>query len=168
MKELLEALGALERLGAEWRARRVSKKFLLDTVECTTFIQKDEGVVRGIVGVQKWDGYCRTKMEVACYLDGRLKDNGTFKHVGHAKDKTVKLFEYENETLYQYSKMFGVALGWRPVDVVPTIHQFLVEFSERLIAETDAAKKAAEEEETTVAGERQRENEMRARRALFG
>lgn len=168
MKELLEALRALEWLGAEWKARRVSKKFLFDTIECATLVQIDAGVVRGLVEVQRWDGYCRVKSEVACYLDGRLKDDGTFKHVGYAKDKTIKLFEYENEVLYRYSKMFGVALGWRPVGVIPTIHQFLVEFSERLVVKADTAKKAAEEGEAATDGKRRCENETRARQALFG
>ena len=167
MKELLEALGALERLGAEWKGRRVSKKFLFDTVECTTLVQAAEGVIRGLVEVQRWDGYCRTKVEVVCYLDGQLDDKGKFKHARHPKDKTVKLFEYEDEVLYKYSKMLGVGLGWRPAGVVPEEHDFLVGFSERLIIKADADKKATDDE-AAAAGEHREENKEKARRALFG
>lgn len=163
-----EALQALERLGAKWNARRVSKKFLLDTVECSTLVQTSDGVIRGMVEVQRWDGYCRTKAEVSCYIEGRLKADGTFKHVAHSKDKTVKIFEYENEVLCQCSKVFGVALGWRPVDDVPIMHQFLTDFSEQLVGKADSAKRVVEKGQTTADDERRCENEARARRALFG
>ena len=170
MEELLEALEALERLGAEWKARRVSKKFLFDTVECIALVQTAEGesVIRGLVGVQRWDGYCRTKIEVVCYLDGQLDDKGAFKHARHPKDKTVKIFEYEDEVLYKYSKVLGVGLGWRPAGVVPEEHDFLVGFSEWLIIKADADKKATDEETAAVADEHREENEGKARRALFG
>ena len=167
MKEMTEALDALECLGAEWKARRVSKKFIFDTVECTTLIQTEEGVLRGLVEVQRWDGYRRTKTEVACYLGGRLDDKGAFKHLKHPKHKTVKLFEYEDETLYRYSKVFGVGLGWRPVGAVPTEHQFLVDFAGRLVAEADADKKATDDEAAVNAENQRRGNEEKARRALF-
>lgn len=143
MKELLETLKALERLGAKWSARRVSKRFLFDTIECTTLVRTiPEGVIRGVVEVRRGDTW-RTKIEVHCYLGGQIKEDGTFKHSSHPKDKTVKVFECVNVVMYRYSKgMFGVGKGFRPIGGVSAEHQFLTDFAERLIVEVDACKKS--------------------------
>lgn len=168
MTALLEALEALKRLGASWKARRVSKKFLFDTIECTALVQTKEGVIRGFVEVQRWDTYCCAKMEVACFLGGHLEKGGTFKHLKHLKDKKANIFEYENVVLYHYSKVFGIGLGYKPVGKVPAEHQFIVGFVERLIADVD--RKGQVEALAKVATEsvRKSANKETARRALFG
>src|SRR3989344_8275313 len=168
MQKMLEALQALERLGAEWKAGRVTKRLAFDAIECKTFVQTNGGVVKGFVEVQRQESCRRTKMEVVCYLGGCLKKDSRFNSGKHPKSKTVKLFEDENEVLYRYSKVFGVGLGWRPVGAVSVEHQFLIDFADRLIAETDAARKAIEDETKATAEEWWRENEETAKPALFG
>ena len=168
MKKMLEALEALERLGAEWKARRASKRIVFDTVECVALVQTDEGVVKGIVEVQRQESCRRMKMEIVCYLGGRLKKDGRFDGGKHPKSNTVKLFEYDSEILYRSSKVVGIGLGWHPIGVVPAEHQFLADFADRLIAEVDAERRAADDEAKVVTDERRRENEETARRALFG
>lgn len=174
MKELLEgvaggALKALERLGAEWEARRATKVIAFDAIECVTLIQTDEGVIKGLVEVVCIEGVSRrANMAVTCYLGGHLKKDGTFKSGKHPKSQTTKIFEYESEVPYRYSKIFGVGLGFRPAGAVPAEHQFLADFTERLIADVDAAQKAANDEAMSAAEERRRKNEETARRALFG
>lgn len=168
MKELLEALKALERLGAEWKARRKSTLYLRDTIECDSLVQTDEGVIRGLVRVRRNDIW-RVQMEAACYLSGRLKDDGAFKHIAHPKDKTVKLFEYDSTILFKYSKgFFGLGAGFRPIGGVPAEHQFLTDFAERLWVEAEATQKTAEAERTASVSRHRRDNETAARRALFG
>lgn len=168
MKELLEALKALERLGAEWKVRRASELYLRDTVECTALVQTNEGVVRGVIKVSHNDVW-RVQAGVACYLNGHLKNDGTFKHMGHPASKTVKVFEYANTVLYKYSKgLFGLGAGFHPIGLVPTEHQYLTDFAGRLIAETDTVQKTGKDEAIAVAESRRQENEARARRALFG
>lgn len=168
MKELLEALKALERLGAEWKARRKSTLYLRDTIECDTLVQTDEGVIRGLVRVRRNDIW-RVQMEVACYLGGRLKDDGTFKHTAHPKDETVKFFEHDNAVLFKYSKgFFGLGAGFRPIGAVSAEHQFLTDFADRFWAEADSAQKAVEAEKVAAASHKRLNNETTARRALFG
>ena len=167
MKKMLETLRALEQLGAAWKARRATKRIAFDTVECTTLLQTDEGVIKGLVEVQRQESCRCTKIEVVCYLGGCLKKDGRFDGGKHSKNKIAKLFEHDSEVLYRSSKVFGVWLGWRPVGVVSAEHQFLADFADRLIAETGAIQKATGDEEKAVAEERRRENEKTARRALF-
>ena len=168
MKKMLEVLRALERLGAEWKARRVSTLYLRDTVECSALVQTDDGVMRGFVRV-RWNDIWRAEMTVACYLGGHIGDNGEFKHARHPESKTVKLFEYDSTILFKYSRgMFGLGAGFRPIGSVPAEHQFLTDFADRLIAEADATQRVAADEARRVAEERRRENEETARRALFG
>jgi len=168
MREMLEALRALERLGAEWKARKVSLLYLRDTVECSAFIQTDEGVMRGLVKVSKNDIW-RVEMSVICYLGGQIGTNGEFKHARHPERKTARIFEYKNTILYKYSKgLFGLGAGFRPIGTVPAEHQFLTDFADRLTAEADVARKAAGDEAKAIAEERRRRNEEMARRALFG
>lgn len=168
MKELLEALKALERLGAEWKARRATKVIAFDTIECGAVIQTDGSVIKGLVEVQQLDSCRQAKMVVTCYLGGRLKKDGTFKSGKHPKSQTVKIFEYESEVLYRYSKVFGIGLGFRPVGAMPAEHQFLADLAEQLWAETDTAQKAVKDEATVVAESRRQENKATARRVLFG
>lgn len=168
MKKMLETLQALERLGAEWKARRITRTRIHDTVECTTLVQTDEGVIRGLVTVDRVSGYSRTEAEVVCYLGGRFGEDGVFKHAKHPKDKTVKLFEYQNTVMYRYSKVFGIKLGWRPAGAVPVEHQFLTDFADQLFAEIDPAQETADNEVKVVADERRQRNKEMARRALFG
>src|SRR3989344_6367240 len=151
MRELLEALRALERLGAEWKARRATKRLAFDTVECVTLVQTDEGVVKGFVEAQRQESCRRAKMEVVCYLGGCLKKDGRFDGGKHSKSKTVKLFEYDSEVLYRYSKVFGVGLGWHPVGRVSAGHRLLIDFADRLIAKTDATHKIAGDEPKATA-----------------
>lgn len=168
MRELLEALKALERLGATWKTRRVTKKFLFDTIECTALVQTREGVLRGFVEVQRWNTYCRTKMEVTCFLGAKLEADGKFKHSKHPKNETVKIFEYDSEMLYHCSKAFGIKLGYRPDSRIPTEHQFLVEFTEKLVIVVDQQEQAVVLAKATEDGARKSANETRARHALFG
>lgn len=168
MKELLKALNALEQLGAEWKVRRASTLYLRDTVECVNLVQTDEGVVRGLVRVRRNDIW-RVQMEVVCYLNGRLKDDGTFKHNTHPKDGTVKIFEYDSTILFKYSKgLFGLGAGFRPIGAVSAEHQFLTDFADRLWVEVDVAQTAAEAEKVAADSQRRPNNETTARRALFG
>ena len=168
MRELLEALRALERLGAEWKARRVSLLYLRDTIECVALVQTDEGVMRGLVRVSKSDVW-RVEMAVMCYLGGQIGMNGEFKHARHPESETVRIFEYDSTILFKYSKgVFGLGAGFRPIGAVPAEHQFMTDFANRLIAEADAVKKVAEDETKAVADERRWRNEETARRALFG
>ncbi|MBI2674368.1 MAG: hypothetical protein HYX22_01355 [Candidatus Yanofskybacteria bacterium] len=157
MKKMLEVLRVLEQLGAEWKARRITRTRIHDTIECVTLVQMDEGVVRSLVTVDRVSGYSRTEAEIVCYLAGRLEEDGVFKHAKHPKDKTAKLFEYQNTVMYRYSKVFGIKLGWRPVGTVPAEHQFLTDFADRLIAEADVAQKATADEAKVVAEERRGE-----------
>src|SRR3989338_7592619 len=132
MKELLETLQALDQLGAEWKARRITRTRIHDTVECAALVQTDEGVVRGLITVDRVSGYSRAEAGVVCYIGGRLREDGVFKHAKHAKDKTAKLFEYKNTVMYRYSKVFGIELGWRPVGAVPAEHRVLTDFADRV------------------------------------
>lgn len=168
MKELLEALRALERLGAEWKARRVTKKFVYDTIESTAVVKTSEGVVRGLIEVQRRNIYSRAKIEVTCFLDGRLEEDGTFKHTKHVKSKQVKLFEHDNEVTYHCLRVFGIKLGYRPDNGVSVEHQFLVDFAERLIAEIDRQDQTTKAVKAAEDGVRKSANETRARKALFG
>ena len=168
MQKMLEALRALERLGAEWKARRVSLLYLRDTVECSALVQTAEGVVRGLVKVRRNDIW-RVQMEAACYLGGQIGENDEFKHARHPESETVKLFEYDSTILYKYSKgVFGLGSGFRSIGAVPAEHQFLTDFADRLIAEAEAERRVADDETKAAADERWRENEKTARRALFG
>lgn len=168
MRELLETLKALKRLGAEWKARRVSTLYLRDTIECIALVQTNEGVIRGLVRVRRNDIW-RVQMEAACYLGGRLKDDGEFKHTVPPNNETVKLFEYDSTTLFQYSKgLFGLGAGFRPIGRVLAEHQFLTDFADRLIAAVEADQRTADEEKTAVVAEQRRQNETTARQALFG
>ncbi len=168
MKKMMEALRALERLGAEWKARRVSSLYLRDTVECVALVQTDEGVMRGLVRVSRNDIW-RVQVSVSCYLGGQIEENGEFKHARHPERKTVKLFEYDSTILFRYSRgVFGLGAGFRPIGAVPVEHQFLTDFANRLIAKADVAQKAIANEAKAVAEERRRRNEETARRALFG
>ena len=170
MKELLEALKALERLGASWKARRVSKGSLFNTIECTALVQTTEGVVRGLVEIQgKGSDDRRVKAEVSCHLEGKLMKDGGFKHLKHLKDKTVKIFEYENFVMYNYSKGFlGIGQGFRPAGTVPVEHRFLVDFAERLVAVADQQEQAEKSARANDESARKSANEARARHALFG
>src|SRR3989344_7830207 len=144
MEKLNKVFNALDQLGSLWEARRLSKKFLFDTIECTTLGQTTEGVIRGFIEVQRWDGLCRTKAEVVCFIDGHLYKKGGFKHLKHPKIKTAKLYEYNNEVLYRYSKFFGIGLGWSPIGGLPAEHRFLIDFVDRLFAKVEVAEKADE------------------------
>ena len=168
MKELLEALGALERLGASWKARRVSKRFIYDTVQCTALVQTDQGVIRGLVVIQRSNTFGRAKMEVTCFLDGHLKEDGVFEEKKHPKDKKIKLFEYDNEIMYRYSRVFGIGLGWKPESRVSAEYQYLVDFAEWLIAETDREDQATKSAKEAEKRARKIANEAKARKALFG
>lgn len=170
MKELLETLKTLGRLGASWKAQRVSKIELFDTIQCTALVRTDEGMVRGFVEVRGGETRYQTnvKMEVVCYLGGRPDDKGEFKHSRHPKNKTTKLFEYENVVLYRESKMLGISRGIRPVGAVPAEHQYLVNFAEKLIVVTDRENQAATAAKVAEESARKSANEARARRALFG
>lgn len=175
MKELLEALSALERLGAVWKTKRVSKGSLFDTIQCTSLIVTEDWVIKGIVEVQgKGTDDRRTKMKVTCFLEGKLdkQDKGgvepKFTDAKHPKDKTVKIFEYENVVLYRFSRVFGVSLGLKPIGAVPMEHQHLVGFADRQAVEFDATQKVAREGVAASAECQQRENKEKGRRALFG
>lgn len=172
MRELLNALESLERLGASWKARRVTKTAPYDTIECTSLVQTSEGVIRGLVEVRRGQTYSQTKAEVACYLDGKLgdkKDKGEFKHLSHPKAKTTKLYEYENTILMRYSTgFFGVGRGFRHAGAVPLEHQYLTDFAERLMAKFDCEKLELEPAKAAEDGARKNANEAKARKALFG
>ena len=121
MERLYEALTALYRLGAVWTARRVSRGELFDTIICSTLVQADGGVFRGSVevhGIRHQDR--RVKAEITCYLGGCLKENGSFETKSYPKAETVKLYEYQNIVLMEYSGGFlGVGRGFRPSGPVP-------------------------------------------------
>lgn len=167
MKELLEAFKALERRGGIWKARRVSRQYLFDVIECTTLIQVGEGVLRGLIEVQRWDGLCRVKAEVVCYLGGRLDDKGGFKHQRHSRAKTTKLYEYSNEVIYRYSSILGISLGWKPMGGVSAEHQHLVEMAERLVAVYDHDRQAVKEKEKNATENQKAANKTKGEQALF-
>lgn len=168
MEKLNKVFNALDRLGSLWAARRLSKKFLFDTIECVTLVHTKEGVIRGFVEVQRLTNLCRTKVEVVCFIDGYLDENGEFKHLKHPKIKTVKLYEYNNEVLYKYSKFFGIGLGWNPIGAVPGEHQFLTDFADQRIIIFENNKKADEAKKTSSNEVESQNNKEIARRALFG
>ncbi len=168
MEKLLGALKALERRGATWKARRVSRQYLFDVIECTALIQVKEGVLRGLIEVQRWDGLCRVKAEVVCYLGGHLDEKGEFKHLKHSRSKTAKLYEYSNEILYRYSSILSIGLGWKPMGNVPAEHQYLVEMAERLVSVYDRDRQAAKEKEEATANTQKAANKTKGERALFG
>jgi len=168
MKELLRVLEALCQRGGTWKARRVSRQYLFDVIECTTLIQVDEGVLRGLIEVQRWDGLCRVKTEVAYYLGGRLDNKGEFKHQRHSRAKTTKLYEYSSEVLYRYSSILGISLGWKPMGNVPAEHQYLVEMAERLVAVYDRDRQTVKDKEKTAVANQKTANKTKGEQALFG
>lgn len=169
MYELLKALRAFERLGAEWKARRVTKVAPYDTVECTTLVQTSRGVVRGLVEVRRGDTYSQTKAEVACYLDGKLDDKDEFKYLKHPKAKAAKLYEHESTVLMRHSAGFlGLGRGYRPNGTMPEEHRFLTDFAERLISAADRKGQTDEETKASEKSARKSANEARAKQALFG
>ena len=168
MKELLRILEALKYRGATWKARRVSRQYLFDVIECATLVQVEEGVLRGLVEVQRWDGLCRVKAEVACYLGGLLDDKGEFKHQRHSRAKTTKLYEYSSEVLYCHSSILGIDLGWKPMGGIPEEHQHLVEMAENLVAVYDRDRQAAKEKEKIATTNQKATNKTKGERALFG
>lgn len=170
MKELLEVLRVLERLGASWKARRITRGSNFNTIQCTTLVQTDEGVIKGLVESQGTGSEDRrTKVEIICYLGGHLEKEGTFDAKKHSKAETVKLFECQNAVLLKFSGGFlGIGRGFRPVGTVPAEHRFLVGFAERLIAETDQEEQITESAKVAEDGARKSTNEAKARHALFG
>lgn len=169
MDKLLEALRALGRLGASWKARRVTKAAPYDTIECITLVQMNEGVMRGLVEVRRGQTYSQVKAEIVCYFDGKLDDKSEFKHLSHPKTKATKLYEHESTVLMRYSAgFFGVGRGFRPAGVVPAEHQFLTNFAERLIAESDREKAESESVKAAEESAQKSANEAKARKVLFG
>lgn len=169
MKELLEAFKALERLGASWKVRRVTKTAPYDTIECTALVQTKEGVMRGLVDVKQGQTYGQTKAEVTCYLDGKLNDKGEFKHLSHSKVKAVKLYEHESNVLMGCSGgFFGVGQMLRPEGVVLMEHKHLVEFAERLIVVQNQQDQVVASRNFATVCARKSANETRAKKALFG
>lgn len=170
MKELLKALKALERLGAVWKARRITRGSNFNTIQCTTFVQTDEGVIKGLIEAQGTGSEDRrTKAEVTCYLGGRLEKDGMFEIGKHSRTETVKLFEYQNTVMLKHSSGFlGIGRGFRPAGMVPAEHQFLVDFAERLIVEIDRQNQAAASARAAEDDARKSANEAKAKHALFG
>lgn len=170
MEELLKVFKALERLGAEWSAIRVTRGFVFNTIQCSTLVQTDNGVVKGSVearGARSEDRHI--KAEVVCYLGGRLNKNGGFNTKVHPKSETVKIYEYSNTALLKYSSgFFGLGAGFRPASVLPAGHQWLTDFAERLIAGSDRAQAESEAAKVAKDSVRKSANKIKARRALFG
>lgn len=170
MRGLLRTFQALECLGAKWSAIRVTRGSVFNTIQCSTLVQMDDGVVRGSVEARGAGSEDRhVKAEVVCYLGGRLNENGGFNTKGHPKSETVKIYEYSNTALLKYSSgFFGFGAGFRPASIMPVDHQWLTDFAEHLIARSDRAQTESEAAKVAKDGVRKSANEARARRALFG
>lgn len=136
--ELFRCFERLQRLGAIWKPSRIGKMFFRDSIECTTLVQTPEGVFRGVVLVTRREDIYLVSAEVKFYREGKVVD-GKFKHGQHPSKDTVKVCEYENEVLFNFSRIFGINLGWKPRKPIPETHRRLIEMVDRLIVEFDTA-----------------------------
>ncbi len=168
MEKLYETLMALYHLGATWTARRATRSAPYDTIVCTTLVQTDEGVVRGLTESQEFRRTVRA--EIAVYIGGKLDDKGEFKHQSHSRAKTVKLYEYENtvpEGGKYWEGFFGLFHGFSPV-ATPQIDLYLQDFAYRLIQAADREEAESKTAKAAQESARKSANETRARKALFG
>lgn len=166
MPTAIEAFQAMECLGASWNFRKLTKKFVYDTAEITGWAQSQEGVLKAVIEVQRWNSYRRVKIEVTCFLGGLLLEGGKFEEKKYSREKATA-FQYENVVLFSYSKW----RGWRPTSSVSGEHLFLVRFADQLAEIYERQAEQAEQASQLAARERVAAKEVReaqARQALFG
>lgn len=166
--DLARYLKRLEDKGARWKAIRRSEKLLNDTIECTTIIRVEGGLIRGVVETFRLDDISRVKAEVTYYVEGELDKEGNFKHSKHPKDKRDKLFEYNDQVLFRYRTMLGIKLGWEAATPISVEHRHLVEMANLLVADFDKARKDRDEIRETQKTVRQTDHKEKGNRALFG
>lgn len=135
--ELFECFGQLARKGAIWKAKRIGKKFFNDSIEATMVLEGPGGIFRGVILVTRQKDISQVKADVKFYRDGKMVD-GKFKHAQHPSSGTVKVCEYEDEVLFEPSRIFGIDLGWKPRKPVPSTHRRLTEIVDDLVVEFDA------------------------------
>ncbi len=163
--ELFQCFDQLARQGAAWKSKRIGKMFFRDSVECTTLLQVPEGVFRGVVLVTRQEDISRVTAEVKFYRDGKVVE-GKFKHAQHPPKDTVKICEYEDEVLFNFSRVFGINLGWKPCRSIPMMHRRLTEMADCLVAEFDAAEVASKTARLAEKETQTRANQEVALRAL--
>lgn len=139
--ELFQCFEQLSRHGAVWKSTRIGKMFFRDSIECTTLVQTSDGVFRGVILVTRREDIYIVEAGVKFYRDGKVVD-GKFKHGQHLSKDTVKVCEYENEVLFNFSRIFGIDLGWKPRKPIPETHRRLIEMADRLVVGFDTAEVA--------------------------
>ena len=136
--ELFECFDQLARKGSIWKAKRIGKKFFNDSIEATTVLEAPDGIFRGVILVTRQKDISQVKADVKFYRDGKMVE-GKFKHAQHPSSGTVKVCEYEDEVLFEPSRVFGINLGWKPRKPVSSTHRRLTEIVDGLVVEFDSA-----------------------------
>jgi hypothetical protein len=163
--ELFQCFDHLKRLGGVWKPKRIGKMFFRDSIECTMLVQVPEGVFRGAVLVTRQQDISRVKADVKFYRDGKVVD-GKFKHAQHPTKDTLKICEHEDEVLFDFSRIFGIDLGWKPRKPIPLTHRRLIELADCLVVEFDAMEVARKNTQATDKEIQKTANQEVALRAL--